>query len=52
MDRHADITDVELYYMQNGRFWCLFDNEIFMGAVAVRFIDIENKVCLDTRKQR
>ena len=44
MDRHADIADVEQYYMRNGCFWCLFDNEVFIGTVAVRIIDIDNKV--------
>lgn len=43
LDRHADIADVESYYMQNGCFWCLFDNEILIGTVAVRIIDINNK---------
>ena len=43
-DRHADIANVEQYYMQNGCFWCLFENEILIGTVAVRIIDIENKV--------
>lgn len=44
MDRHADIADVEQYYMRNGCFWCLFDNEVLIGTVAVRIIDISNKV--------
>lgn len=44
MDRHADIADVELYYMQNGCFWCLFDNDILIGTIAIRIIDIEHKV--------
>ena len=44
LDRHADIADVECNYMQNGCFWCLFDNDIIIGTVAVRIIDIENKV--------
>ncbi len=43
-DRHADIADVERYYMKNGCFWCLFDNEVLVGTVAVRLIDINNKV--------
>jgi len=43
-DRHADIADVERYYMQNGCFWCLFDKEILVGTIAVRVIDMENKV--------
>lgn len=43
-DRHADIADVERYYMQNGCFWCLFENELLIGTVAVREIDIDNKV--------
>lgn len=44
MERHADIADVEPYYMRNGCFWCLFDNGVLIGTVAVRIIDIENKV--------
>lgn len=43
-DRHADIADVEQYYMQNGCFWCLFHNEVLVGTVAVRIIDSEKKV--------
>jgi len=43
-DRHADIADVERHYMQDGCFWCLFDNEVLMGTVAVRIIDSEKKV--------
>ena len=43
-DRHADIADVEQYYMQNGCFWCLYDKEVLIGTVAVRIIDIEHKV--------
>ena len=44
MDRHADIADVEQYYMRNGCFWCLFDNGVLIGTVAVRIISMENKV--------
>lgn len=44
MDRHADIADVEQYYMRNGCFWCMFDNEVLIGTVAVRIIDVDNKV--------
>lgn len=43
-DRHADIANIKQYYMQNGCFWCLFDNEVLIGTVAIRVIDIENKV--------
>ena len=43
-DRHADIADVEQHYMQNGCFWCLFDNDVLIGTVAVRIIDVDNKV--------
>ena len=43
-DRHADIADVERHYMQEGCFWCLFDNEVLIGTVAVRIIDSEKKV--------
>ena len=44
LDRHADIANVEKNYMQNGCFWCLFDNNTLIGTVAVRIIDIENRV--------
>ena len=44
MDRHVDIADVERYYMQSGCFWCLFENDVLIGTVAVRLIDIDNKV--------
>ena len=44
MDRHSDVANVEKHYMQNGCFWCLYDNEVLIGTVAVRIIDIENKV--------
>jgi len=44
MDRHADIADVEGNYMHNGCFWCLFDDDILIGTVALRIIDAENKV--------
>lgn len=43
-DRHADIADVEQHYMQNGCFWCMIDGDKIIGTVAVRIIDIENKV--------
>ena len=43
-DRHADIADVEQYYMQNGCFWCLFDNKTLLGTVALRTIDNDNKI--------
>ncbi len=43
-DRHADIADVEHNYMSNGCFWCLFIDDVLIGTVAVRIIDIENKV--------
>ena len=28
--------------MKNGCFWCLFDDEILIGTIALRTIDIEN----------
>jgi len=42
--RHIDTADVEKHYMQNGCFWCLFDNHVLIGTVAVRTIDYENKI--------
>lgn len=42
--RHIDTADVEKHYMQNGCFWCLFENHVLIGTVAVRTIDFENKI--------
>jgi len=42
--RHIDTADVEKNYMQNGCFWCLFDNHVLIGTVTVRTIDYENKI--------
>ncbi len=44
MDRHADIANVEQCYMQDSCFWCLFDNQTLVGTVALRTIDLDNKV--------
>lgn len=41
-DRHSDIANVKQHYMKNGCFWCLFNNEILIGTIALRTIDIEN----------
>ena len=43
-DRHADITNVEQYYMKNGCFWCLLDNDNIIGTVAIRVIDNVNQI--------
>ncbi len=43
-DRHTDIADVEKFYMKNGCFWCLFINDIFIGTIAVRIINPNDKV--------
>ena len=43
-DRHADIADVTKNYMQDGCFWCLYDNDVLVGTVAIRIIDAANKV--------
>jgi GNAT superfamily N-acetyltransferase len=42
--RHIDTADIEKHYMQNGCFWCLFDNHVLIGTVAVRTIDFGNKI--------
>lgn len=42
-DRHSDIADVDGQYMQNGRFWCLLDNNTVIGTVAIRIIDTEKR---------
>lgn len=44
MDRHADIANIEQHYMQDGCFWCLYDNQTLIGTVALRIIDLEHKV--------
>jgi len=43
-DRHADIADIEQYYMQNGCFWCLLDHNNLIGTVAIRVIDSANQI--------
>lgn len=43
-DRHADVADVQRYYMQNGCFWCLFENDVLIGTIAIRLIDSNNKI--------
>lgn len=42
-DRHADIADIDRHYMQNGCFWCLFDNSVLIGTVAIREITADNR---------
>lgn len=43
-DRHADIANIEQYYMQNGCFCCLFYNDTIIGTIALRTLDAENKI--------
>lgn len=43
-DRHADIADIQHHYMENGCFWCLFDEDTLAGTAAVRVIDHENRI--------
>lgn len=43
-DRHADVADVQRYYMQNGCFQCLFENDVLIGTIAIRLIDSNNKI--------
>ena len=38
-DRHADVADIERYYMRTGCFWCLISGGEIIGTVAVRRID-------------
>lgn len=33
--RHADTADIDAYYLQNGCFWCVFDNDLLVGTVGV-----------------
>ena len=43
-DRHADIANVGKKYMKSGCFWCLIDNGNFIGTVAIRIIDDDNRI--------
>lgn len=31
-------------FLKNGCFWCLFDNKLLIGTVAVRIIDSDHKI--------
>ena len=42
--RHSDIVNIEEEYMRRGRFWCLFQDEGFIGMAAVRCIDGDNGI--------
>ena len=42
--RHIDTAKIDKYYMQDGCFWCLYDNNILVGTVALHTIDFENKI--------
>ena len=43
-DRHADVTNVESHYMNNGCFWCLIDDNKVIGTIAIRKIDDTNRI--------
>ena len=43
-DRHADIADIEGYYMHCGCFWCLWDDSVLVGTEALRVMDAEDGV--------
>ena len=42
--RHSDTTNIHDTYMSNGCMWCMYNNKQLIGTVAVRTIDIENKI--------
>ena len=42
--RHSDIINIPDSYMSNGCMWCMYENNQLIGTVAVRTIDIENKI--------
>ncbi len=42
--RHADVANIERYYMDNGCFWCLLDDGKVIGTIAIRKIDDANKI--------
>jgi ribosomal protein S18 acetylase RimI-like enzyme len=43
-NRHSDMVNIETAYMDNGWFWCLFDNGFLIGMVAFRLIDLKRNV--------
>ena len=42
--RHSDTLNIDEVYMSNGCMWCLYDDDLLIGTVAVRTIDKENKI--------
>jgi GNAT superfamily N-acetyltransferase len=42
--RHHDIAYVDDSYMRTGCFWCLYEDDILIGTVAVRVIDADKKI--------
>lgn len=41
--RHSDTVNIQEEYMSNGCMWCLYDDDLLIGTVAVRNINIEDK---------
>ena len=41
--RHSDTVNIQQVYMQDGRFWCLYNDERLIGTIAVHTIDLLNK---------
>ncbi len=42
--RHSDTVNIQQEYMKNGCFWCLYDGKQLIGTVAIRTIDLQNKI--------
>lgn len=42
--RHFDTINIQQEYIQNGCFWCLYNNKQLIGTVAIRTIDLYNKI--------
>ena len=40
--RHSDTSNVYETYMRNGCFWCLYEDTLLIGTVAVRNINVED----------
>lgn len=43
--RHSDILNIEDIYVKHGQFWCLYENGMLAGTVAVRCINEKNNIC-------
>jgi N-acetylglutamate synthase-like GNAT family acetyltransferase len=41
---HSDIRDIQNIYMSNGCMWCMCIDNQLVGTVALKILDVENKI--------